>query len=139
MEFFHISGTWKDDLVYIEPRAGRNDAEDDLRDSLPCICVSPTPEQCLIALGRWQDYDALRIYKTNDGNAKPAEWVFDYDLTDEHRFYTPVLFKLITTTTPDKLIKAGVPDINLADSNLRKAKSRMKIILDFVKNNPILV
>lgn len=103
MKWYHITDTWEHEEMFIVPRTlGRKDCPFD--DMTPCTCVCPSIAQCLVAIGLWQDYDELRVY-VSEGDAKPADWVFDYIITEEARFYTPVKFKKVCDIEPDFLRK----------------------------------
>ena len=89
--WFHVSDTLTDEHVVLSPQPVRSD-DRGLTD--PCICVCPTVDQCLIALGILHDYEHLVIYQTR-GNPIPQNEVFDYSLTKEHRFFTKQEFTKI--------------------------------------------
>lgn len=92
--WWHLSTTWKGESVTVKPRRGRVDDATDARDCEPCICVSPTAPQALVALGAWADEavgGGLGVWVTQ-GEPEPAAWVFDYRVTREHRFYVAKKF-----------------------------------------------
>lgn len=94
------------------------------------IRVCPTPGQALVAIGAWQEYDeGLFLYHTDDNKCYPATWVEDFYITQEHRFFKPVTFKLINRTTPEELIKAGLLNETLVCIPEKTFKIRAKILI----------
>lgn len=88
--------------MFVLPRTlGRKDCPFD--DMTPCICVCPSIAQCLVAVGLWQDYTDLRVYVTEE-KAEPADWVFDYIITNEARLFKPAKFTKVCDLDPDHLL-----------------------------------
>jgi hypothetical protein len=81
------------------------DDPDNPLDAVPCICVSPTIAQCIVALGDWTALGTVRVYQTW-GRPIKAGWVFDQGITDEHRFYLPKTFRFVRAFTTDELADA---------------------------------
>lgn len=92
-KYYHVSFTLNDETVVLYPRTGRTDSRKK-KDLIPCICVAPTIAQALIASGDFFCFDSMSVYECK-GNPQPADWIFDYPVTDEHRFYESVEFTRI--------------------------------------------
>lgn len=120
--FYHLSDTWDGDEMIVYPRNGRVDS-DDPRDMKPFIAVCPMIEHCVVAVGEWIDYDHLTVYSCEVDDAEPAGWVFDTDITFEHRLYSPTLFKRVGVLYPEELLET-IPYVqmsgNLSDKKLRE-------------------
>lgn len=107
MIWYHISSTWKGTTIKVKPRSGRYDDPEDPRDLEPFIAVCPTIAQCVIALGAWREYDVMRVFKTSSKiKPDPATWVFDYSLTDEHRFREETIFKYVGDIDVELLVQS---------------------------------
>jgi hypothetical protein len=102
-KYYHVSFTLTDEIIVLHPRTGRTDSRRK-KDLIPCICVAPSIEQALIASGDFFCFDSMSVYEC-EGNPQPADWIFDYSVTDEHRFYESVEFKLIGYIDIKKLQK----------------------------------
>lgn len=89
---YHLSDKWTEKSLVVTPRIIRADDPNDPRDMKPCVAVTPSILQCIIALGGWRDYPKVNVYVT-DSSALPASWIFDYEITHEHRIYEPAVFK----------------------------------------------
>lgn len=125
-KWYHISDAWTGDAITVQPRACTR-KDDDTDDMTPCICVTPSVGQCVVALGFWEDYSKFRIYEA-EGEPKPTEWVFDYELTQEHRFYGPTVFRHVKTLTYDDLVNANLPNmIGWAEKN-KKVQAQFKTV-----------
>jgi hypothetical protein len=92
-KYYHVSFTLNDAVVVLHPRTGRTDSKKK-KDMLPCICVAPSVEQALIASGDFFCFNSMSVYEC-EGNPSPADWIFDYPVTDEHRFYESIEFRKI--------------------------------------------
>lgn len=123
--WYHVSRTWTGNSVKIQPQPVRIDDDLEWRDYIPCICVAPTVAQCVVALGEWWTLGTLRIYCTT-GLPRPAEWVFDYDLTDEHRFYEEREFLFLGDLDTGLLghgVEGELDDMTFLKSSLRYLSS----------------
>lgn len=109
--WYHLSYTWTSEVEIIIPRVGRTDS-DHPDDNIPFIAVCPTPLQCLIAFGDWRDAGELVLYKTVSADINEpvrSDYVFDYDLTNEHRFRVVTMFERVGVIDATVLAK-HVPD-----------------------------
>lgn len=104
-QWFHVTRTWRGPQVWVQPMGVRADDEHNPLDCEPCICVSPTIAQCLVAVGDWRDLGTLRVYRTT-GRPVAAKWVFDYPVTKEHRFYRGKTFEFVREFQSDDLAVA---------------------------------
>lgn len=102
-KYYHVSFTLNDEKIILHPRTGRTDSRKK-KDLIPCICVAPSIAQALIASGDFFCFNTMAVYEC-EGNPKPADWIFDYPVTDEHRFYESVEFKRIGYIDITKLQK----------------------------------
>lgn len=122
MIWYHISRTWKYPREIINPRVIRADDGGNLRDLKPAIAVCPSLAQCVVAIGAWYDYPIMRIYQTQ-GSPIKADWVFDFELTSEHRFYQSQIFNFVKEIRPLDLIKQGIPVVpmcGISDTRILK-------------------
>jgi hypothetical protein len=109
--WFHISTTLNKEEIVLSPRSNdegfnRLDTEPDIKR----ICVSPSLEQCLVAVP-YHKHDVYFIYRTKvPVRAKPAKEVYDSSVTQEG---------WITTKT--KFIKVG-------ELNLKRVDGYIKLI-----------
>jgi len=102
-KYYHVSFTLNDEKIILHPRTGRTDSRMK-KDLVPCICVAPSIAQALIASGDFFCFNAMAVYECI-GKPQPADWIFDYPVTDEHRFYESVEFKRIGYIDIQKLKK----------------------------------
>lgn len=117
--WYHLSDRWTGKTISVSPQAVRADSENPA-DLQPCICVCPTIGQCVIALGAWQDYSEVRVYRTR-GIPEAAGWVFDYTVTAEHRFYVPRTFEFLVTLD----LKAFAIDLDVLAGTLLGIKKAL--------------
>lgn len=69
------------------------------------ICVSPTIEQCIVALPYWH-HDTYHIYRTKKktlSKRPPKKSIFDFDITHEGWIDVPTLFVKIGAIDFDKI------------------------------------
>lgn len=101
---------------------------DDGKLTNPCICVCPTIAQCIIAIGEINDLNLLHVYETV-GNPIPQNDVFDFSVTQEHRFFEEKTFTKIgiidiSAMKLPRIELSGIPD----DKILRNARIMLDII-----------
>lgn len=93
--WWHLSSTWTGKKIEVRPRAGRVDDFSDIRDTKPCICVAPSLLQALVAIGAWGDSGASVTAWVTQGTPREADWVFDFGVTGERRFYVKRTFTFV--------------------------------------------
>ena len=126
-DWYHITNKWDQPQLEVFPISTlRPDSKED-RDSIPCIHVCPSIAQCIIAVGAWIDYSELRVYKTSGAYAIPADWVFDYPLTQEHRILSSAHFEFVTSFKPHDL---KIPTVKFWEMPDRMALVEAKKVLD---------
>ena len=116
----------------LHPIHGRRDYVQDARDAASCICVSPTPEQALLARGGY-NLGSFNVYCTI-GNPIPTEWVEDYWITGEHRFYTNSKFNYVCTLKSSFKMYSGIAELNKLNlSRDELLLSHLELIKEFIK------
>lgn len=112
--WYHISRDWQFDRGFVTPKIMRIDDEDEPRERLPFIAVCPTVTQCLVALGEISDCigSPMRVYKT-EGDPTPSTWVFDYVVTEEHRFHQGMCFSYIGDIDLSVLVETKGIDLRI--------------------------
>lgn len=133
--WYHLSDTWNETILTVVPRKNRVDDEYDPRDTKAFIAVCPSVSQCAVALGSWYDYGRLRVYQAVSAeNPTPADWVFDYRITDEHRFYRSTAFKKVgeidlATLSVTKRTMSGSDDDALLLKNIEKTLAEFRSVI----------
>lgn len=94
---FHISDSWDFSEGVISPRICQRVPDEP---EMARICVAPTVEQCILAIGHWEDYFSsgkeFRIYKTEEETTTAID-IIDSHLTGERWLTKPSLFKYVRT------------------------------------------
>lgn len=107
--WYHVSTTLENKLEHLIPRdfeAGFNRTPSEPLGSR--ICVSPTIEQCIVAIP-YHLGDTIAIYRTvNKVSAKAPEGVFDKNVTDEGWLEESTDF-----------VKIGMLDFQLVETKLK--------------------
>lgn len=128
--WYHVSRNWDFDQQTVYPAMMRIDDEADPQDRVPFIAVCPTVAQCLVALGELSDClgGQLSVYAAK-GNPSPSTWVFDYSITEEHRFHKETVFTHVGDINQSAVVEA-------CGLNLRpQAGQGIENILKILSNN----
>lgn len=129
--WYHVSMDWNQETLLVKPRIGRVDDENDINDQTPFIAVCPTFQQCIVAIGDFHCAWRLRVYRTTGKKpAVPADWVFDYQVTKEHRLYSQARFEHVGT-----LLYEDFPVIPRRITNYNNIKHLEKVLILFNKAN----
>jgi len=136
MKWYHISDTWTGDTIDIDPRRCTR-MDDPTDDMTPCICVAPSVAQCFVGIGYWSDYSKFLIYET-EGEPVPTEWVFDYEITSEHRFYDRKTFRRVASYTNADLVALGIPSLKWwYKSDPEPWRESAHVLIEAIKRNKI--
>jgi hypothetical protein len=124
-KWYHLSTTLRDNLIQLSPRdnaEGFNRSDDE--PNVKRICVSPTIEQCLVAIP-YSKWDTFSIYQPiKNVNPKFPTGIFDSEITDERWIVSKTWFKRIgildlnsiTTTKKFKIKPEVASDGNFSAS-----------------------
>jgi hypothetical protein len=93
--WFHLSSSWTEFERLVYPLQGRIDDPKNPHplELRPYIAVCPTIAQCIIAIGDWYLFDQVNVYSTTKPQPTPCDFVFDYSITNEHRYFEPAHFR----------------------------------------------
>lgn len=129
--WYHVSHTWKGDTVKVEPkRQTRVPGEPETAR----ICVCPTPEECFLAIGVYEDIIEtcdVSIYVTESNEAIPANGVGDSHITREHWLTKAHTFKRVKT------FKRGTLNLPSSPSPMMKVEKLAKLapkLLDMIED-----
>lgn len=131
-KFYHVTTENWGESIELHPTHGRRDYVQDTRDTISCICVSPTPEQALLSRGGY-NLGSFNVYCTA-GIPKPAEWVEDYWITKEHRFYTKCRFEHVRTLKSSFKMYSSIAELNKLNLSMgEQLLKHLEFIKEFVK------
>jgi hypothetical protein len=124
--WYHVSrnSNWKQENHLAKPMIGRVDDKNDPNEQIPFIAVCPTFQQCIVAIGDFHCAWRFRIYRTKaKQRAVPADWVFDYSITSEHRLYTATRFEHVGS-----LLYEDLPTVPAKISDYGDTKCLSKVL-----------
>ncbi len=131
--FYHVTSRDHGKKAVLPPRPNGPNRMDEEGDS-PRICVSPTPEQCFIALGQCatgiNSGEGMYIYRTKDeveaipapfhpcANALDDAFVEDAAITGEHWLSVPTKFVLVGMVTAKSICEGKAERVFFGDAGI---------------------
>lgn len=109
--FYHLTDKPWSFRILLSPRSEGCNRDFD-EPNTPRICVSPSVEQCMVAIYICPD-DIFYVYRTEDkikGTKEPTKMIADAHITGERWIIKPTWFVRVGTLTMDKRIRNGLCD-----------------------------